>query len=117
MSQNETEDCVNVAEELRNVLEDTDQVIALDLTYTDSDGNTSWRQIWRRDQSSLSFEEFLKNHLNLFYKNGYGSQQLFGEVWLDDNSWLERCEYDGSEWWEHRVRPPLPELPVAKINK
>lgn len=42
------------------------------------------------------------------YYNGYGSQELQGTVWYTDGTWSERCEYDGSEWWEHRKRPPLP---------
>lgn len=41
------------------------------------------------------------------YDDGYGGQNLFGTVWLED-SWLERAEYDGSEWWAARKRPPLP---------
>ena len=36
------------------------------------------------------------------YDNGYGSQELFGLIIMKDNSWFERAEYDGSEWWEHK---------------
>lgn len=46
--------------------------------------------------------------LDFDYDNGYGGQELFGTVWLKDGTWLERGEYDGSEWWEHRKRPALP---------
>ena len=46
--------------------------------------------------------------LDFNYDNGYGGQNLFGIVWLNDGTWLERGEYDGSEWWEHRVRPQIP---------
>lgn len=42
------------------------------------------------------------------YDDGYGGQELFGTIWLKDGSWYERAEYDGSEWWVHRVCPPLP---------
>jgi hypothetical protein len=47
-------------------------------------------------------------HLNFEYDNGYGCQHLEGTVWYADGTWSERVEYDGSEWWEHRERPPLP---------
>ena len=42
------------------------------------------------------------------YYSGYGSQDLFGTVWLSDGTWLTRGEYDGSEWWVHHARPPRP---------
>jgi hypothetical protein len=35
-------------------------------------------------------------------------QELYGTVWLEDGTWLSRGEYDGSEWWEHNVLPPIP---------
>jgi len=42
------------------------------------------------------------------YDNGYGRQYLYGTVWLGNNIWLERHEYDGSEWW---VKLECPEIP------
>jgi hypothetical protein len=48
--------------------------------------------------------------LDLEYDNGYGGQYLFGTVWLEKpGHWLERGEYDGSEWWEHKFLPEIPE--------
>jgi len=43
--------------------------------------------------------------LDFRYDNGYGGQKLYGTVALENGCWLERCEYDGSEWWEHRQYP------------
>lgn len=45
--------------------------------------------------------------LDFEYNSGYGTQHLFGVVWLSDGTWFERREYDGSEWWTH-VKPPNP---------
>ena len=42
------------------------------------------------------------------YGNGCGGQRIFGNVWYADGTWSERVEYDGSEWWEHKVCPPIP---------
>jgi len=53
--------------------------------------------------------EVFLNQLNFEYDNGYGGQELFGIVWWADGTWSERGEYDGSEWWEHRVVPSIPE--------
>jgi hypothetical protein len=47
--------------------------------------------------------------LDFNYDNGYGTQHLEGTVWYMDGTWSERGEYDGSEWWEHRECPPMPE--------
>lgn len=49
------------------------------------------------------------DRLDFEYDEGYGIQQLYGYIWYADGSWSERAEYDGSEWWEHKVCPPLPE--------
>lgn len=47
--------------------------------------------------------------LDFNYDNGFGGQELFGTIWLTDGSWMTRGEYDGSEWWEHHVRPSIEE--------
>lgn len=52
----------------------------------------------------------LSTALDFTYDSGYGGQRLFGCIWYTDGSWSARGEYDGSEWWEHRVRPPIPSL-------
>lgn len=46
--------------------------------------------------------------LDFKYNNDYGGQELEGTIWYCDGTWSERGEYDGSEWWEHRECPPLP---------
>jgi hypothetical protein len=53
--------------------------------------------------------DFHKKLLNINYDSGYGMQELYGTIWYVDGSWSERREYDGSEWWEHQVCPPVPE--------
>ena len=57
-----------------------------------------------------SYNNWLRflEQLDFDYDEGYGGQELEGTVWLLDRTWLERREYDGSEWWEHKVLPPLP---------
>ena len=52
------------------------------------------------------FENFL-NELDFKYNSGYGEQELYGHVWLNDNSWLERSEYDGSEKWKYKQSPEI----------
>ncbi len=73
--------------------------------------------IWNEDEKSFilklnytesDYEKFL-NEIDFDYNSGYGGQELFGTVWLDDNTWLSRGEYDGSEWWVHNILPIIPE--------
>lgn len=55
------------------------------------------------------YEAFL-NALDVEYYDGYGGQALFGILWWNDGvTWSERGEYDGSEWWEDRAIPEIPE--------
>lgn len=57
--------------------------------------------------SDQEYAEFLQA-LNFRYDSGLGRQHLFGKVWLQNNGWLERGEYDGSEWWDYKSFPEVP---------
>ena len=48
--------------------------------------------------------------LNVEYDDGYGSQELEGIVLFDDGTWLEREEYDGSEWWRFLATPTIEDV-------
>lgn len=48
-------------------------------------------------------ERFLKE-IDFDYDDGFGGQYVFGKIMLVDGSWVERAEYDGSEWWEYKER-------------
>lgn len=74
-----------------DVITDSRRKLRLKLNYTDAD--------WDNYCISLDFN----------YSNGYGGQELFGIVWLEDGTWLSRGEYDGSEWWEHNALPEIPD--------
>jgi len=50
------------------------------------------------------FAVFL-NNLDFEYYSGFGGQELYGTVWLDNEAWLTRGEYDGSEWWDFNEYP------------
>jgi hypothetical protein len=59
------------------------------------------------DWTDEEFKTFL-DQMDFEYDNGYGTQELFGTLWLTDGTWLERAEYDGSEWWSHKFVPKIP---------
>ena len=52
--------------------------------------------------------EIMKKFLNdnySNYDNWWGSQELYWEIVFKDKTWLERWEYDWSEWWEYKKCP------------
>lgn len=53
------------------------------------------------------YDNFIKK-LDVEYDDGYGTQELFGTIWLTDGTWMDRGEYDGSEWWQHQECPEIP---------
>lgn len=57
--------------------------------------------------SELDLNLFL-DQLDLEYDSGYGSQELFGTIWMKDGTWFDRGEYDGSEWWQRQQCPEIP---------
>jgi len=59
------------------------------------------------DWSANDYLEFLSK-LDFSYDDGYGSQELFGNIWFTDGTWAERYEYDGSEYWEIKQCPKIP---------
>ena len=63
----------------------------------------------RKGYTQVDLDNFL-NLLNFEYDDSYGCQYVFGTIWLKDNpGWLERNEYDGSEWWERYCKPEIPD--------
>lgn len=60
------------------------------------------------NHTPIDLENFLKA-IDIEYDNGFGGQTLFGVIWLTNEIWLTRGEYDGSEWWEGYKYPQLPD--------
>ena len=55
----------------------------------------------------VDIDEFFRD-ADFRYDAGYGAQEIAGDlVIVGDNWWLERKEYDGSEWWEFKITPTL----------
>lgn len=67
--------------------------------YTEQD--ISW--VGTRDGDVFSIDQFLAVLKDTDYDSGYGTQELREDliVAMNDGTWFERSEYDGSEWWSH----------------
>lgn len=47
------------------------------------------------------------------YDSGYGAPQVAEDlIIVGENWWLERHEYDGSEWWEYKSFPVMPDKEI-----
>lgn len=47
------------------------------------------------------------------YDDGYGGAEVDQCLTIvGDDWWLERGEYDGSEWWEFKTMPKKPDTPL-----
>ena len=59
------------------------------------------------------FEKYSKTE----YDDGYGSPKVAEDLLIiGADFWLERHEYDGSEWWEFKQTPKYKELPFKPIT-
>lgn len=79
----------------------------------------SWKYDWKilkNDYSPEDLETFLTS-IDFEYDAGYGGQELFGIILFED-SFSDRGEYDGSEWWENHKMPTIEEVinPKNKSN-
>lgn len=53
----------------------------------------------------MTIEKFLEVS-DFEYDSGYGAPQIPQDliIYFKDNTYAERAEYDGSEWWEYNVK-------------
>lgn len=60
------------------------------------------------DGYTISKSQFLEL-ANKDYDDGYGGQEVNPNLLVvGEDFWLERHEYDGSEWWEYKTQPIQP---------
>lgn len=85
---------------MTNFLEETTEVL--------KDNNKTWKDvvfIRNKDKQVADKEAFIKS-MDFEYDAGFGSEEIDDELLIvGDGWWLERHEYDGSEWWEYKECP------------
>ena len=60
------------------------------------------------DKFQITKNDFIKC-ANQEYDDGYGAQEVATDLLVvGSDFWLERHEYDGSEWWEYKELPKMP---------
>ena len=64
----------------------------------------------------ISLEQFWKL-ADTEYNNFYGAPEIATDLTLiGDEFWMERGEYDGSEWWDFHTMPDTTGMPIRKIT-
>lgn len=63
--------------------------------------------ILKVNHSEDELKDFI-NSLDFNYDDGYGMQEVYGIIMFNDDFWLERIEYDGSERWGLKKKPSIP---------
>lgn len=96
---------MNLLQETLDVLEkngvDQSQVLYCAILGPDS----FWQE---QEPFYFSWQEF-KELADFDYDNGFGGHEVNSKlVVVGNNWWLERGEYDGSEWWEFKTLPEKP---------
>jgi len=56
--------------------------------------------------SQVDYDIFLES-FNHTYDNGFGGQNLYGVIFCEDGVWMQRGEYDGSEWYDIYQYPDM----------
>jgi hypothetical protein len=83
-------------------------IIYGDYYYQDDDPDPRLHIKLKSGYTLEDYDNFLKL-LDFNYNAGFGGQKLFGNIWYKDNTWSDRGEYDGSEWWQYQSIPEIPE--------
>ena len=94
----------NALDQLKGFLEGLSEVGSIEKCWFRFESYALDDYVHSREGWSEAVEKFLDRD----YDDGYGGQELFGVIWLTDGTWIERNEYDGSEWWRHVTCPEFP---------
>lgn len=87
------ENTTNLLEETLSLLIENDKSPDDIITVIFGDFYTNW-------------EQFAEVVADVNYDSGYGTEEINQNIFIvGKNFWLERHQYDGSEWWEFKTTP------------
>ncbi len=70
--------------------------------------------VLKNNYSEEDFKLFCEE-LSFEYDGGFGSQELFGIILFED-SFSNRHEYDGSEYWDNHKMPTVEEVVTIPVK-
>lgn len=84
-----------------NLLEETKNILM-------QNNKTIFDILWLGNKYEV-FDVDIQRLFSIDYDSGYGVQEIPSDlIVVGDDWWLERHEYDGSEWWEFKQMPAKP---------
>ena len=90
---------INLFEELNDILNENDKKLS-DIKWIGLDG-----------EGYFNTKQFLKIAKGFDYHDGFGLIEIHERLKVVGKDWwLERHEYDGSEWWEFKTLPKQPKV-------
>ena len=70
----------------------------------------------RGDEFQINLEQFW-TLADTEYDNSFGAPEIATDLMLiGDDFWMERGDYNGSEWWDFHRMPDTAGLPIRKIT-
>jgi len=81
------------------------KLIAAEITFGDTYSGEN-KYLLKPLYNQKDYDNFLLS-IDKEYNNGYGGQELFGVIFCEDGVWMQRGEYDGSEWWDIYQYPDM----------
>ena len=74
----------------------------------EENGKTIFDVLWFGTKEAV-FDVDIQKLFSVDYDDGFGGQEIPSElIVVGEDWWLERHEYDGSEWWEFKTMPVKP---------
>lgn len=93
---------MNLLQETKEILEKHNKTLQ-DVFWVGS--TTLKKGQWIRAYTTV--EDFVKR-ADRDYDEGYGQEEVNTKlIIVGEHFWLERCTYDGSEWWEYKEFPNI----------
>lgn len=67
--------------------------------------------------TNFRLQKIILRNTQIQNDEGYGAPEVATDLLVvGADFWLERCEYDGSEWWEFKQMPKCKNLPFKAIT-
>ena len=98
---------MNAKKEFLEEIKDKELVCAN--IWLDPDYGENIKHLILKDNHSPQELEDYCSKLDFEYDDGYGGQELYGTILFKD-SYSDRGEYDGSEWWSNHKIPTVEEV-------
>ena len=82
-----------------------------------NEGKSEDDVIFVTDGENVNTWEWFKKNADFRYDNGFGGAEIMEDLKIVGKDWwLERHNYDGSEWWEFKKKPKKQGVRVCELT-